>query len=156
MTGRRHVVAAVPGYDDATIEALQDSLAAEHAAVWAYTLAVAFLPADEADRARADAEAHRKLRAAVEATLSQLGERPVAAQPAYTTPQPVVDAGSAAALAEAAETDTMAAWRSVMERTSTRDVRAGALETLATSTVRCSRWRAIGGTTPAVPTFPGR
>jgi Domain of unknown function (DUF4439) len=142
--------------DSQAVAALQDALAAEHAAVWAYTLAVAFLPADMADRARADAEAHRKLRAAVEATVSQLGERPVAAQPAYTTPQPVVDAGSAAALAEAAETDTMAAWRSVMERTTTRDVRAGALETLATSTVRCSRWRATLGSVPAIPAFPGR
>jgi len=155
MTGRR-AVASVPGYDDVTIGALQDALAAEHAAVWAYTLVVAFLPADEADRARADAEAHRKLRAAVEATVSQLGKRPVAAQPAYTTPQPVVDAESAAALAEAAETDTMVAWRSVMERTSTRDVRAGALETLAASTVRCSRWRATVGSAPAIPAFPGQ
>jgi hypothetical protein len=155
MTGR-WAVASVPGYEDATIKALQDALAAEHAAVWAYTLAVAFLPTGEADRARADAEAHRKLRAAVEATLSQLGKRPVAAQPAYTTPQPVVDAESAAALAEAAETDTMVAWRSVMERTATRDVRAGALDTLAAATVRCSRWRTIVGSAPAIPAFPGQ
>ena len=42
-------------------EAVQRALAAEHAALWCYSLAVAFL-ADQAGRARTDPEAHRELR----------------------------------------------------------------------------------------------
>ncbi len=152
----RPVPAAVSKIDKAALDALQDALAREHAALWCYSLAVAFLPRAQLAQARTDAEAHRVLRGAVEKTLTQIGARPVSAQPAYATPQPVVDGRSAAALAVVAETDALAAWRSVLERTSDRVLREAALTALTDGTLRCSRWRLVVGTPPAIPTFPGR
>lgn len=142
--------------DDTAVNALQDALAAEHAALWCYSLAVAFLSAERSEQARADAAAHRVLRAAVEQTLTELGRRPLSAQPAYATPRPVVDGPSAAALAVVAEADAMAAWRSVMERTSVRQLRQAALDALADGALRSARWRAVTEMSPAVPVFPGR
>ncbi|MFC4945489.1 ferritin-like domain-containing protein [Pseudonocardia sp. GCM10023141] len=142
--------------DPVAADSLQNALAAEHAALWCYALAVAFLPASQDDQARSDAEAHRVLRGAVEQTLTQIGARPVSALPAYATPTPVTDGPSAAALVLVAETDAMAAWRSVMERTTDRGLRKAALDALTDGTLRCARWRVVVGSPPAIPVFPGR
>ncbi|GEL17841.1 ferritin-like domain-containing protein [Pseudonocardia asaccharolytica] len=141
--------------DEAAADALQDALAAEHAALWVYPLIVVFLPADQAKQARADAEAHRALRAAIEQTLTDIGARPVSALPAYAPPRPVTDARSAAALAVVAETDALGAWRAVLEHTTDAPLRAAALDALVEGTLRCTRWRRSAGQTPAVPVFPG-
>jgi Domain of unknown function (DUF4439) len=142
--------------DEAAVGALQDVLGTEHAALWSYALAVAFLGPDQAAAARTDAAAHRELRAQIEVTLTQLGQRPVSAQPAYSTPQPVTDAASAAGLLVTAETDAAAAWRSVLERSPERVLRRAGLKALTETAARCARWRGAVGTTPAVPVFPGR
>ena len=104
--------------DEAAVGALQDVLATEHAALWSYALAVAFL-APPVAAARTDAAAHRELRGAARPPSPSSGKRPVSAQPAYATPQPVTDAASAAALLVTAETDAAAAWRSLLERSRT-------------------------------------
>lgn len=142
--------------DEEAAAALQAALAAEHAALWCYALAVAFLPPEQAEQARDDAEAHATLRTAVEQTLTDLGQRPVTAQPAYATPAPVVDDASAAELVLVAETDALAAWRSVLEHTTDRPLRAAALTALTDATLRCARWRAVVGRPPTIPVFPGR
>jgi hypothetical protein len=139
-----------------SVDALQDALATEHAALWSYALAVAFLPADQLAQARADAAAHRALRASVERILDAAGVAAVSAEPAYVTPQPVTDGPSAAGLAVVAESDGLAAWKSVLEHTSDRELRRTALTVLAEGTLRCARWRAVVGTQPAIPPFPGR
>jgi len=69
---------------------------------------------------------------------------------------PVTDQSSAVQLAIAAESDTSAAWRVLLERSSDANLRTAALGALTDSTVRGSRWRATGGVAPAVPDFPGR
>ena len=145
-----------PRLDQTAVAALQNALAGEHAAIWCYALAVAFLSGDDAARAREDERAHRELRNQVEETLTQLGAPAVSAQPAYATPRPVTDAASAAALAVVAETDALTAWRSVLERTNDRALRQAALDTLTAGTLRCARWRVVVGTPPAIPVFPGR
>ena len=142
--------------DDAAVTALQDVLRTEHAALWSYSLAVAFLAPEQVAAARTDAAAHRELRGAVEVTLTQAGQRPVSAQPAYATPHPVVDAASAAGLLVTAETDASAAWRSVLERGSDRNLRRAGLDALTDTATRCARWRAVIGAKPTVPVFPGR
>ncbi len=142
--------------DETATAGLQDALAAEHAALWCYGLAVAFLGPQQSAQAREDAAEHLRLRGALETTLTELGARPVSAQPAYTTPQPVTDAASAAVLAVVAETDALAAWRSVLERTTDRPLRRAALDALTAGALRCARWRAATDTLPAVPVFPGR
>jgi hypothetical protein len=145
-----------PRFDETAVAALQNALAAEHAAIWCYALAVAFLSGTDATRAREDENAHRELRGQVEQTLTQLGAPAVSAQPAYATPTPVTDAPSAARLAIVAETDALAAWRSVVERAEDRDLRQAALDALSAGTLRCSRWRAATGQTPTIPVFPGQ
>lgn len=147
---------SVSTIDEDATNALQDALAAEHAALWCYGLVVVYLGPQQGAQARADAEAHRLLRGGVETTLTQIGARAVSAQPAYATPQPVTDAASAAALALVAETDALAAWRSVLERTIDRPLRQAALTALTAGTLRAARWRVVLGTPPAIPPFPGR
>lgn len=142
--------------DRGSVDALQSALASEHAALWCYALAVAFLPAEQVDQARRDAAAHRALRGAVELTLTGAGARPVSALPAYAPPQPVTDGASAATLAVVAEGDSLAAWKSVLEHTSDRELRRTAIGVLEDGTLRCARWRAAVGTKPAIPPFPGR
>lgn len=141
--------------DETAAAAVQQALAAEHAAVWSYSLAVAFLGPDQRSAARSDAEAHRALRSQISRTLSDVGAQPVSAQPAYATPEPVTGPESAAKLLVVAEADTLAAWRSVVERTTDRSLRKAALDALTSATVRSARWRGIVGTDPAVPELPG-
>jgi hypothetical protein len=145
-----------PAVPQVTVEALQRALASEHAALWAYKMALAFVPPDWADHARADIEAHTTLRGQITQTLSEVGQRPVSAQPAYTPPQPVVDAVSAGALLVAAETDTIAAWRSVMERSSQVPLREAGLKAMTECTGRLAYWRTVTERSPVIPVFPGR
>lgn len=147
---------AGPRIDQTATAALQNALATEHAALWSYSLCVAFLSGEPLAQAHEDEEAHRALRGQIEQTLTELGARPVSAQPAYSTPGPVVDAASAAALLVVAETDALGAWRSVVERTNDRGLRQAALDALIDGTLRCARWRRVVGTRPAIPIFPGR
>ncbi|MDT7577961.1 MAG: hypothetical protein QOH17_4294 [Pseudonocardiales bacterium] len=142
--------------DGPATQALQNALGAEHAAVWCYTLAVAFLAEPQVSDARRDADVHRELRARIEQTLTQIGQRPESAQPAYATPKPVTDAASAAALAVVAETDCSTAWRAVLEQTTDQSLRQAGLRALTDATLRCAGWRQIVGITPAIPPFPGR
>jgi hypothetical protein len=139
-----------------TVDALQRALASEHAALWSYKMSMAFVPADWAARARADIEAHTTLRGQITQTLSDVGQRPVSAQPAYTPPQPVVDAVSAGALLVSAETDTIAAWRSVMERSAQTALREAGLKAMTECTGRLAFWRTGTERSPVVPVFPGR
>ena len=145
-----------PPVDKTSVAALQNALAAEHAALWCYSFIAAFLPAEQIKQADADADEHRTLRGALEQTLSRFGAQPVSAQPAYHLPQPVVDGQSAAALAVVAETDALAAWRSVVEHTTDSQIRQASLTALTSGTLRCARWRVVVRTPPAIPIFPGR
>lgn len=142
--------------DPVAADSLQNALAAEHAALWCYALTVAFLAPEQRTRARADADAHRELRGAIETTLNQIGVRPISALPAYAVPNPVVDGATAAALAVTAETDALAAWRGVMEHTIDKGLRKAALDALTDGTLRLAKWRVDVGTPPAIPAFPGR
>jgi hypothetical protein len=142
--------------DGPATQALQAVLGAEHAALWCYSLAVAFLVEPQQGQARRDADVHRELRSRIEQTLTQLGQRPVSAQPAYATPQPVTDPASAARLLIVAETDCLTSWRALLEQTPDQGLRDAGLKALIDATARCARWRAATGTTPAVPVFPGR
>ncbi|TCK25361.1 ferritin-like domain-containing protein [Pseudonocardia endophytica] len=144
------------GITDVAAEALQRALASEHAAIWAFSLATAFVPPDQEPRVRSDLEGHKQLRSFATAQLSQIGKRPVSAQPAYSPPQPVVDAVSAGALLVAAETDTVAAWRSLLERSTSTQLRAIGLRAMVDSTGRLTFWRGVTDRSPAVPVFPGR
>lgn len=138
------------------VDALQPALAAEHAAVWAYGLAGAFLAETLAEQLAEAAAAHRARRDATEQMLIDAGALPVPAEPGYRTPEPVDDAASALRLTITAETDVAAAWRSVIERSPAEPtLRRAALDGLIGAAVQAARWRALAGSTPLTMPFPG-
>lgn len=138
------------------VDALQSALAAEHAAVWAYGLAGAFLADELTGQLAEAAAAHRVHRDGTERVLIDAGVLPVPAEPGYLTPEPVTDNASALRLAITVETDTAAAWRSVIERSPAEPgLRRAALDSLTAAAVRAARWRAAARSTPATVPFPG-
>ena len=138
------------------VAALQGALAAEHAAVWVYGVAGAFMPATLARRLDEATTAHQARRDATERMLMDAGVPPVPPEPGYLSPEPVTDAASALRLVITAETDAAAAWRSVVERSpADPDVRGAALEALTAAAVRATRWRQTAGTVPLTVPFPG-
>lgn len=138
------------------VAAMQAALATEHAAVWAYGVASAFLPQDLADERRQAMAAHRSRRDALERRLLAAGAVPVPTQAAYQVRAPIDDADDALRLLVTAEADAAAAWRAVVEfsapNTGLRTTASGALTDAA---VRASRWRAEAGLEPVTVPFPG-
>ncbi|MGH3824043.1 MAG: ferritin-like domain-containing protein [Pseudonocardiaceae bacterium] len=138
------------------VGALQAALAAEHAAVWVYGVAEAFVSGELAGRLDEAATAHQARRDATERMLIDAGAPPVPSEPGYLTPEPVTDTASALRLVIIAETDAAASWRSVVERSpADPGLRGAALEALTAAAVRATRWRAAAGTTPMTVPFPG-
>ena len=138
-----------------SLEAVQQALGAEHAAVWVYGLVSAFLPAAFDAPTAEGMTAHRARRDATERLLAAGGVTPRPAEPAYVTPKPVSDQASALGVLITAEVDAGVAWRAVLERTDSADVRRFALEGLTGAAVRAARWRKTAGQTPVAPPMPG-
>ncbi|WP_434440195.1 ferritin-like domain-containing protein [Lentzea sp. E54] len=135
------------------VDAVQTALGTEHAALWTYGLVSAFL-GDQAAVAEG-ANLHRARRDTTERWLRDHGATPNPPAAAYLPPAPVSDGPSALAALVAAEQDTCAAWRGVLERTDDSTLRTSALDALTTAAVRATRWRKVAGTSPASITMPG-
>ncbi|HTI21015.1 MAG TPA: ferritin-like domain-containing protein [Kutzneria sp.] len=138
------------------VDALQRALAAEHAAVWAYGLAGAYLPPASDPALAKGSEAHTARRDATISLVKKAGGTPKSAEPGYTTPQPLTNQSSAFVLLVAAESDAASAWRSVLEYTSDQAIRKTALDALTDAAVRAMSWRQAGGQTPSTPALPGQ
>ncbi|MGH3435565.1 MAG: ferritin-like domain-containing protein [Sciscionella sp.] len=138
-----------------TVGALQQALAAEHAAIWTYGLLSAFLTGKHAQSAAGYETAHRALRDSTERLLRDSGASPDAAAASYVPPKPVTDSASAMAAAVAAESDATTAWLAVLERTDNASLRRTALDALTSAAVRQTRWRMAVGTSPAGIALPG-
>ena len=69
--------------------ALQEVLAAEHAAVWGYGVVGDALPAGQRDAAQTDEAAHRDSRDVLAELLDARRADPVPAKAAYALPSPV-------------------------------------------------------------------
>ncbi|EOM76035.1 DUF4439 domain-containing protein [Rhodococcus rhodnii] len=136
--------------------ALLDALAAEHGAVFAYGIAGAFANPDRAGAIDADLAAHRATRDATIDLARELGLDPPPAAAGYTMPIEVTDPISAARLAEQVEADCAQAWRATAEAASDERVRTVAIDVLAETAVRRSRWRVVLGDAPATVAFPGQ
>ena len=139
-----------------TASALQNALAAEHAAIWTYGLATAFVAGQAANEVAAGTTTHTARRDATERLLTDGGQPPKTAEPAYLTPQPVTGQTSAAAVIAVAESDVGVAWRAVLERTDDADLRKTGLAALMDSAVRQTRWRRLAGQSPASVAMPGQ
>lgn len=156
-----------PGEDPGPVEApatavpaeavapLQQALGAEHAAVWVYSLVSAFLPGNFASGVNDGAAEHQDRRDACVRMLAGAGATPAPAEPAYITPKPVTDAASAKSVVASAESDAVAAWRGVLERTDNAQLREIALRAVLSSARRGTRWRLAAGESPAAIALPG-
>lgn len=135
--------------------ALQQALAAEHAAVWIYGLVSAFLPDDFAKGLDEGAAAHRERRDAAERVLTAAGTTPEPAEPAYVPATPVTDQASAVAVVAVAESDAAQAWHGVLVRTDDAPLRTMAAHALLASATRGTSWRAEANEQPAAVALPG-
>ncbi|MCP2169621.1 ferritin-like domain-containing protein [Goodfellowiella coeruleoviolacea] len=149
--------AAEPGSLSAdAVDGLQQALAAEHAAVWSYGLAAAFLGSASQAAAAEGSSVHQGRAEANERWIKGAGATPRAAEPAYVPPEQVTNATTAAAMLATVESDVCVAWRGVLERTDDAALRGIALAALTDAAVRATRWRVTAGQTPATPAFPGK
>ena len=134
----------------ASITALQDALAAEHAAVYGYGVVGAMLAGTELADARADWTVHQYARDTLVSMLTKLGAIPVAASPAYTLPFAVTNAQSAVRLAVTVENGVTRAYLGLVA-TSNPALRAFAAQAMQASANRAAAW---SGTTVAFPGMP--
>lgn len=155
---------AIPAFDppaspgelgDGALGALQQALAAEHAALWIYELVTAFLPGAFDESIEAAIDEHRTRRDAAARVLSDSGATPVLAEPAYQPPTPVTDNVSAMKAVVSAETDAATTWRGVLVRTRDATLRGYGVDALTASAVHATHWRAAAGTSPAAIALPG-
>lgn len=134
----------------ASVAALQNALAAEHAAVYGYGVAGAQLAGTGQSDARADWTAHRVARDNLTTMLSQLGATPVAASPAYRLPFPVTSPQAAAKLAATLEEGVTRAYLALVA-VSNPTLRTFAAQSMQTAANRALAW---SGTTTAFPGMP--
>lgn len=139
---------------DAEEAALNEALAATHAAIWGYGVVGAALGADRSPAAASE-EAHRGLRDRVTALLVERKAKPVGAKGGYALPFPVLSAVDAAALAVVLENGVAAAWVRVLDQAAERSTRELAVAAVGDAEVRAVGWRTAAGQTPVTTAFPG-
>lgn len=153
--GAVEVPVGAPLNQEAT-EAMQQALAAEHAAIWVYGLVSAYLPAAFTSAVSRGSAEHVKRRDVCERMLSAAGQLPAGPEAAYVPPKPVNDANSAMELVATAEADATSAWLGVIDRTDNGALRRTALNALIGSARRGTAWRAELGAKPVAIAMPGQ
>lgn len=144
--------APAPIPQDAT-SALQECLAAEHAAVYAYGMLGGVLSGTAApSQTKADADfsyvAHRERRDTLSDQLNRLGEEPVPAEPSYRPPFSVASEADCIRLARQVEKRTAAVYAYAVAGT-TGDSRAFVIDALTDCALREVAWGA------PLQAFPG-
>jgi hypothetical protein len=141
--------------------AWQAALAAEHQAVFGYSLLGPRLNAGDRPRAVACSDAHEALRDATQAAIARTGLVPVPPEADYPALYPVADATAARRLAVRLEDDCASTWRYLYLRAAStnaaraRSQRAVAQQGLDASAVRAAQWRQLISPTQATTPFPG-
>jgi hypothetical protein len=148
MTGAAGPATTDPPDRARTAAALQSALAAENAAVYGYGVAGAQLGTAARDQALRDWTQHEVARDQLQAMLTSLGVRPVAAQPAYRLPFPVHGTRAAISLAGYLENQVAAAYLGVVALDDSRLRTWGAAQARACA-LRATTW--LGRTVA----FPG-
>ena len=136
-------------------DALNATLAAEHAAIWGYGVVGAALPADRRDLAAASETWHRDARDGLVAILSGRGTDPVGPAGAYELPFPVRSEADAAKLAVTLEDGVAAAYVRVLGEAAEPATRELAVTALSATEVRAVAWRTRAKKTPVTNPFPG-
>jgi hypothetical protein len=136
------------------LDAVQQCLAAEHAAVYGYGVVGGVLAdiggaADLRTYAQECYVAHRARRDALTELLTRSGQTPVAAHPAYRLPRPVVGRSGCTALARQIERRSAAVYAFAVSKTSDRS-RAMAVDALTDCALREVGWGAEPRAFPGV------
>ena len=134
--------------------ALQEVLAAEHAAVWGYGVVGAALPPDARGPAGDGELAHRDLRDRLAVLLDEREADPVPAQAGYELPFPVLSEVDAAALGAVLEEGVSAAWVALLGAAEQPAVRSLAVDALGAAEARAVGWRRAAGR-PLTVALPG-
>lgn len=140
----------------ADIEALQQAVAAEHAAVFTYGLVLAHAQDHRREQIQDHLAAHRDRRDQTTAVLTAAGADIPAAAAGYTVDRVVDSPQAAAELAVLVEEQTAQSWYAVIESARTPGVRTQGSAALTDCAVRAARWRVAAGIVPATTAFPGR
>ena len=141
--------------ESAENEALQQALAAEHAAVWGYGVVGATLGPEAREPAAAAEGSHRDVRDEVAALLAGRDADPVGTEGGYALPFPVLSATDAAALGVVLEDGVAAAWVRVLDQAVERSTRELAVGALSAAEVRAVGWRSAAGQNPVTKALPG-
>lgn len=136
------------------VAVLQRVLAAEHAAIYAYGVAGAFLPGEAQREARSAHAGHLARRDRLAARIADSGEIPVAPAPIYDLPAPVTDPATAQALVTVVEERLAAVWADAVAIPEP-DLRQVAALTLQETAVRAARWRGASVAFPGLPERSG-
>jgi hypothetical protein len=131
-------------------DALQAALAGEHAAMYGVGVAGGKLSGARFAQATAAFEEHRRRRDQLAGLVTQAGETPVAAEPAYDLPQAVTDAATAAALVLLIERRLSVVYADLVEAAEKDTIRALAIQAL----IGTARAQLTWGGTPQA--FPGQ
>ena len=137
------------------VAVLQRVLAAEHAAIYAYGVAGAFLPGEAQREARSAHAGHHARRDRLAARIADSGEIPAAPAPIYDLPAPVTDPATARALVTMVEERLAAVWADAVAIPGP-DFRQVAALTLQETAVRAARWRGASVAFPGLPERSGR
>jgi hypothetical protein len=128
--------------------ALQQALAAEHAAIYGYGLVLGQLTGDARDDGLSALDAHRARRDRLRALVIAAGGTPTEAAPAYRPEAPVQGAAAAAKVAADLERDVALAFGDLIAA-STAETRTFAARSLQDIAVQQTAWQ------HAAPRFPG-
>lgn len=152
MTAARPTPAPETGAPADLGTALQAVLADEHAAIYGYGALAVHLSGPQRAAATAAYDIHRARRDILICRVEAIGDRPVAAAPAYGLPFPLMTEADATRLAAQLEQRLGNAYADLVQASSA-DARRTALEWLTDSAVRAVRW---SGTSLAFPGLPER
>jgi hypothetical protein len=133
-----------PGAPVDVVDALQQALRAEHAAVYGYGIVGALLRGTSRESARTAWDLHRARRDDLTARLNALGADPAAAAPAYRLPARVTSARTAAKVAAALEDDAVTAYTG-LAGSGDAALRTFAARAMQEAMERAVRWRGRSG-----------
>ncbi|HEY5356060.1 MAG TPA: ferritin-like domain-containing protein [Streptosporangiaceae bacterium] len=138
-----------------TAAALQAALAAENAAIYGYGVVGGQLGTAARNRALRDWTQHEVARDQLEAMLTSLGVKPVAAQPAYQLPFPVHGTSAAISLAGYLEDRVAAAYLGIVALDNSR-LRVWAAAQARACALRATTWLGRTAAFPGLSSGSGR
>lgn len=135
--------------------ALFDAIATENATLYGYGLVSARTTPDLNDLVAGAMAEHRDRREAAIALLAKSSVESPSPAPGYQVPGQVENPTDAAKLAVSMEKDAATAWRAVLEKATSEEVRTLAVKALTQSAVATARWNRSLEVWPISSAFPG-